>query len=728
MQRQFLQEKSLNRSADNAEKYLNVDLSAKSRLIPYSTAAGMLGLNDLYIEERDACENYRMIFTVNPVCTNALYNAVTEPVYKEGSYSAITLVESAVSREQENVFPEGVMNQSSATINQQFAVRDTEFSHERIGDFKYHCGYDFFNNHLMRTNEFEHVSMENPDGTRHKNVNEFNTIFDFAVDFSGKTVQRVINESEGPIIGELDFEDIRMYQLDNIKSMSTAFYDNLREVDGWYGFYNTGYINIPNGKLKGKEISLNHILNNEIPCGFIDLYPDRTLYSFIPKVNRYKKRIERNWDCSIAYPYKSDTEFFNKVNINTANAIRVINCKVVYNNVGDALLEMHTLLRHSLVPGDDVRLFYRDFNEEEKVNGMNWDEYSAQSPEDIKIERFSVPVKVVSVGDVKGNYEKHYFCIKLHDISTFCDLQEVDGKPIPILKPKKDGEEPSKIFFFFKKIESGYDDKYYFRKFKQLVNYEYVQVDKASIPEDEIDSVVEVPKEPSIINDDSPNYIEYNDDFFAKTTKPLTYTQNKIAFGENIYGDRVAQVIFNDDICITNLKDNLGRPLSVVYFLVVKTNRGHKEWYEGTEETDNKPNATVDKVEYSHCFGEVTSGLDLPMDDESTEYNVRKLYNIFSAYTEFNEEYSHGLELALENAPTGNYSGTPTPIESGITVDMNEFYGDIVEYSKANFYENTLEKVYHRFNTAQRECLVNENYFGINYDELTGDLYDVKEL
>ena len=48
MQRQFLQEKSLNRSADNAEKYLNVDLSAKSRLIPYSTAAGMLGLNDLY--------------------------------------------------------------------------------------------------------------------------------------------------------------------------------------------------------------------------------------------------------------------------------------------------------------------------------------------------------------------------------------------------------------------------------------------------------------------------------------------------------------------------------------------------------------------------------------------------------------------------------------------------------------------------------------------------------
>ena len=68
-------------TADNAEKSLNVDLSAKSKLIPYSTAAGMLGLNDLYTEERNACENYRMIFTVNPICTNVLFNAVTEPVY-----------------------------------------------------------------------------------------------------------------------------------------------------------------------------------------------------------------------------------------------------------------------------------------------------------------------------------------------------------------------------------------------------------------------------------------------------------------------------------------------------------------------------------------------------------------------------------------------------------------------------------------------------------------------
>ena len=338
MQREFLQEKSLNRSQDNAEKSLNVDLSAKSRLIPYSTTAGMLGLYDLYTEERDACENYRMIFTVNPICTNALFNAITEPVYMEGSYSAVSLVETPIRRDEaelfNSVFSSGTLNQSGDVIDQVFAVRDTEISHPLIGNFKYHCGYDIFNNHLLRTDEFEHVLMANDES----NKEQFNTIFDYAIDFSGNTVTRVINESDGPLSITIPKEEIRMYQIDTIKSIRTAFYDNLRMVDGWYGFYNTGYINIENGKLDKIPIALNHILNNETPCGFIDLYPDRSLYSFIPKINRYKKRIERNWDCTIVYPFSSDTEMFNIINDNDANAIKVIEAKIVYNNVGDMLL------------------------------------------------------------------------------------------------------------------------------------------------------------------------------------------------------------------------------------------------------------------------------------------------------------------------------------------------------------------------------------------------------
>ena len=700
MQREFLQEKSLNRSLDNAEKSLNVDLSAKSRLIPYSTAAGMLGLNDLYLSERDACETYRMVFTVNPVCTNALFNAVTEPVFKEGSDEAINLVQTSVSRTDPKVFPEGTMNQSGGSVDQIAAVRDTEYSHERIGNFVYHCGYDLFNNHLLRSNEFEHVQMD--DTSAHLNKNFFNTIFDFAVDYSGKTVTRVTGESKGPFRGgkitENDRENIRMYQLDNIKSINAAFYDGLRLVDGWYGFYNIGYINIPNGELKGEKISLNKVINNEPACGFIDMYPDRSLYSFIPKPNRFRKRLERNWDCTIVYPYESDYDMFNTINENDANAIKVINRKVVYNNVGDELIQLHSLLRHTLSPGDYVRLYY-------KADGSD------------NLTRFSVPVIVVGVGNTEHHEENRYFTIKLTDVDSFCEV-DPDTREI-MLKGETTG---IPVSFFYKKIDNGYDNRYYFRKFKELKYFQYIEVD----PETVEGTPVRVTKMPTIANEYSPTAITFDGACFLLDARSLTYTQNKIAFASNIYGDRVAQVIFNDDINISGLKDNLGRPLSTVYFMVAKTNRGHKEWYDEGITTD-------EAVEFSHCFSDVTSGLDLPRDAESTDYNVRKLYNVFVDDCA-NEEYYNGLLSILDEAPKGDYSGTPMPLESAITIDSksvdykDEFYGDIVEFSKADFRETVIEKVYHRFNTAQRECVKNEKYFDIHYDDLVGDIYDVKEL
>ena len=770
MQRKFLQEKSLNRSLDNAEKSLNVDLSAKSKLIPYSTAASMLGLNDLYLEERDACENYRMIFTVNPVCTNVLYNAVTEPVYREGSYSAVNLVETTIQRSSKNfkdIFPNqivpnelaGTINQSGDSIDQIFAVRDTEISHEKLGDFKYHCGYDIFNNHLLRINDFEHVKIEND------NFNEdvFNTIFDYAIDYEGKPVKRILTEITDPVGLSPTREYVRMYQLDTIKTMNAAFYDELRTVDGWFGFYNTGNINIPNARILNTEtgeeedISVNKILNNETPCGMIDLYPDRSLFSFLPKVNRYKKRLERNWDCAIVYPYKNDYDMFNRVMINFSgtdedwetwkidkqnkipNAVRVLKPRVTYNNVGDEIIEMHSLLRHTLQPGDEVRIFY---TASDYTNGK----YE-------EVLRYSPPVRVISIGDVHGNNTDRVFNVKLYELNPICGIIEDDEEEsqddIVVNKEKilglrevngEVGEQP--IQFFYRKIEDGCDDKYYFRKFKSLDYFEYVQLlncdeidadptieEKCTLYEREeyskaVRDAEKVIKNPTVINDKSPEYIRLGNDYFKKVTRHLTYTQNKIAFAENIFGDRVVQVIFNDDICTTGLKDNLGRPLSTLYFTVVKTNRGYKEWY-------YSGNTSGDSVEYSHCFGDVTSGLDLPEDSAATNFNVRKLYNVFSGECEeTNVDYLDGLMLALSEAPIGNFiDGTPLPLESGITLeDFTEFYGDIIEFSRTSFLEKEIEKVYHRFNTAQRECLLNDKYFDVRYDELVGDLFDVQQV
>jgi hypothetical protein len=478
--------------------------------------------------------------------------------------------------------------------------------------------------------------------------------------------------------------------------MNTAFYDGLRTVDGWYGFYNSGYINIPNAKVNNKEVYVNRILNNESPCAFVDLYPDRSLFSFIPKVNRFRKRLERNWDCTLVYPYENDVNLFNIVNENKANAVKVVSASLVYNNAGDEQILMTSLLRHTLKQGDQIRLFY--CGEEDDPN------------EDLV--RYSVPVTVIGVGNEEGEEINRYFKIRASDIRTFCEVYEDDatGEKALILKRNSDD-----IRFFYRKIEGGCDNRYYFRKFKPLMNCQYVEMTGAYIGDD----LCVLRKVPEVVNENSPKHIKIDDTYFELDVRPLMYSQNKIAFGENIYGDRVAQVIFTDDICTSGLKDNLGRPITTVYFAAVKTNRGHKKWYDDKLAND-------ENIEYSHCFGEITSGLDLPFG--VTDYNVRALHNV--CISKCPNSYRQGLEAIMIDAPKGSYTEDklPRPIEDGIAIDMNVFYGDIVEFSRVNYIETPIEKVYHRFNTAQRECVTNTNYFDIHYDELVGDIYDVDKI
>ena len=75
----------------NEQNFVGVDLSTKSKLLPYNDVSDILNLNDLYIKERNNSRKYRLILTVNPICTNVLYNYRTEVVRKEGS-SAITFI------------------------------------------------------------------------------------------------------------------------------------------------------------------------------------------------------------------------------------------------------------------------------------------------------------------------------------------------------------------------------------------------------------------------------------------------------------------------------------------------------------------------------------------------------------------------------------------------------------------------------------------------------------
>ena len=35
---------------------------------------------------------------------------------------------------------------------------------------------------------------------------------------------------------------------------------------------------------------------------FVDMYPGRDLYTFLPKYNKFRKRIEKNWNYCMTYP------------------------------------------------------------------------------------------------------------------------------------------------------------------------------------------------------------------------------------------------------------------------------------------------------------------------------------------------------------------------------------------------------------------------------------------
>ena len=239
-----------------------------------------------------------------------------------------------------------------------------------------------------------------------------------------------------------------------------------------------------------------------------------------------------------------------------------------------------------------------------------------------------------------------------------------------------------------KRIYNNKDCKYYIRKFKRVPNFKNTKYSNLNNIDD------------SIIND----VLKIND---------FSSTINKLAFSKNIYGDDMSQIVFDDDIDVTGLRDNLGRELTTLYLTIVKNNTGHEKWY---NENGNRSYSDSD-IEYSRCFSKVTSGFDLP--EYVYDYNVHRLHNISK------EGFSNG-DGYWEKYPTLNIKSVDCN-DSGDTYDISTlhdvFYGDIVEFEEDNLNEIVLETIQHRFNTAQRESLL-DIYSSLTVDEIVSDDYD----
>ena len=610
----------------NVENSVGISLEQKARLVPYTNVNAHLDKYELYNKERDESQKYRFIFTINPICSNILYNIKTEVVENEGG------TDCRVIRDNDSIDPSSISNKIVSTqwINRYQTVRDTEYSHPDIG-LSYHCGLDILNNHFLRSDDFIHVAKWS-DSSPSSAKKVFNTIEDYQRDHNGNLIVDYNTETAANGVTAATYNP-HIYRIDNCMDFDDACDANIKEEFGWWGVKNKTHINIPNGKdTGGTRLTFNKLMNNKGANEFVDFYPDRSLFSFIPKVNTKRgRRIEKNWKYCLTYPYESDTETLktiNSVSGTTFEGIAVIGIETGTTTGGNDVYIFTTRLNHNLSNNEYVRFYYKE-------NGNTVD----------------FRATVASIGDIEGKNTTHKFMVMKRN---FRDLTEAIASGC-----------------WIRREVSGTPCQYYVRKFKKI-----------------------------LVNNEEPSS-----------------SIQKLAYGENIYGDRIAQILYSDAVDLSGLKDNRGRALSSVFLTIEKNNKGYKEW--------NSGNTTNVDVEYSHCFGPITAGYDLG--DIDSDYNVRQLHNIDSSQIDTGTTPSvstHNYKESFEAI-----YGKMTP-KTGITLsDESEeiFTGDIVEFNPVTYTETTIEDLYHRFNTLQREAVVSQTSGDTTYYEYKDVKWDLME-
>jgi hypothetical protein len=143
------------------------------------------------------------------------------------------------------------------------------------------------------------------------------------------------------------------------------------------------------------------------------------------------------------------------------------------------------------------------------------------------------------------------------------------------------------------------------------------------------------------------------------------YETYQAGFSENFFNDQIIQFVFNEDIDVSDLTDNLNRPLSELYLTMIKTDS-------------------------NFLFTQVKSGIEPPF-----------IFNLTQTNT---QTYLRDVPVInrIHNAPLLPYVSN-TPLENNVQIGNQFFYGDLVEFNKTTLIETVLADVHHRFNTINRQ-------------------------
>ena len=799
----------------NTSGALNVSLRGNRKLLPLNDLAEVISSFDVYNDERKACNKIRLTCQVNPVCSNVLFNRITEIVRDEGSdnvafvnygtpdddelfsevvykpqkmsfWSGSTMnyqyqdsalsskgaVESVSDSDRTSIKPQDLTATTSTIIGHPTnAIRDTQLSRIRKDGkhFVYHCGLDILNNHLIRSNTFKTIcKLHNKMPYSTENAyTAFNTIADLMRDVTGrKVIEKLCFPVTAGIDGHTKFLALHTYLYENLLTFEQCMQERLiTKHNGWVGFNNRSKIKSYDDFQKGDDLKIERPIMYMQGGDFVDMYPDRSLYSFVPKFNHFRQRIEKNWNYCITYPSSSTTKGFDDI-IERNEDINSL--KVIYfdetrrSDNGTKMLVMYSKAKHGLVKGDYVNI-YNTYNtilywvekdevqvsekyetEDDAKNAMII--LNAEEPGNYRIKCTDKPSKVThkildnaEVDEVVDDFIFTVFnqgveisnkWVMLSDNDLKMTAIEIDGVTYKINDTRKfytDSEynnyyivnnsyvnfDPKAQNISYKKVVNDIECDYYVRIFSRLPNFKYSSGDTSN--EYEIyrerkecgnKNLVEIYQDPQY-------------DFESHV--------GRLAFAKNVYTDEIGEIVFTDDIDLSYVMDNLGRPLSEIFLTIVKNNGGYKEWY-GINRKETNINAPI--VEYSHCFGKITCGFE--MSDESSfdagNNNIKKINNI--------DGLDVGYDINMINGGNRTYNdGTNTINDIDIeeiwfNSDIN-FYGDLCYYDNYNAVERVIQPILHRFNTAQRECSKSKSDEFFNdfmYDEIKQDDYDANDF
>ena len=374
------------KTASNTSGGLDVELKGRKKLLPLGDIGEVISQYDQYVEEREKCNIIRLTCQINPICSNVLFNRITEIVKDEGSENVAfinygigenSLFENVPYKPHTMKFWSGnTMNYFSTetavgTLSEDSSlactnsIRDTELSSSDVG-FTYHCGFDIFNNHLIRSKTFKTICRY-----LGNDYEAFNTMFDLMRDVNGNNVvENLYFPTDAGVASNKKEITMHLYEYDDIDSFEECYKTKLiKKYNGWLGFYNRSkiksYKNFQEAKEVGDELKIERPIMNVNGGDFVDMYPSRDLYSFIPKFNPYRNRIEKNWNYCITYPSSSYTpsesgQPFSDImecndGINSLKAVYFDENTRADN--GTSQIVIYSIAKHGLSVGDYVNIY-----------------------------------------------------------------------------------------------------------------------------------------------------------------------------------------------------------------------------------------------------------------------------------------------------------------------------------------------------------------------------------